>query len=251
MWRAGVPQPLQIKLLRTAREKYDLTPLVIHAGYLINLASLDPVIRGKSIAAFQGELERAEAIGAEYLVVHPGNAKDNGAEQGIAAFVLGLQAAVEAARPQRVTVLFENTVGAGAQLGGKLEELRSIRDLAAELAEVKTGYCLDTCHLLGAGFDVRSKAAVAKTVRYIEATLGMEHVRVIHANDSKAPLGAHVDRHENIGRGHIGEDGFRALLTHPKLREKPFVLETPSEDDEEEHRRDIAILKSLAERKRS
>ena len=245
MWRARVPDPLQIKLLCAARERFGLSPLVIHTNYLVNLASLDPVIRAKSIDAFRGELQRAIAIGAEYLVVHPGSYRGHSVEEGIAAFALGLRDAAEGLPPHQLTVLLENTAGAGCHLGGKFEELRSIRDLTAELTDLPVGYCLDTCHLLAAGFDIVTVPGLRATLRAAEDVLGMANVHVFHANDSKFPRGSHVDRHAHIGEGHIGAEAFRRILTHPKLRRKPFILETPI-DEPGDDRRNLDMLKSLA-----
>ena len=247
MWRAGVPDPEQVRLLRATRERCDLYPLAIHVNYLINLASLDPVIRAKSIAAFRGELERAHTIGAEYLVLHPGSYKCQSIEEGIAAFVLGLRDAAEGLPSSNLTVLLENTAGAGCHLGSRFEELRSIRDLAGELTGLPIGYCLDTCHLLAAGFDIATPTGLRNTLRSAESLLGLENVHLIHANDSKFPLASRVDRHANIGEGHIGPDAFRRILTHPKLRRKPFILETPV-DEEGDDRRNLDKLKSLATR---
>ncbi len=247
MWRAGTPLPSAIQLLERARERFDLTPLVIHDNYLINLASLDPVIRQKSIASFRGELERAEAIGAEYLVAHPGNYKGQSIEQAIAAFVLGLAEAAKGFQARKVTLLLENTAGCGAALGCRFEELKSIRDLALQLTELNVGFCLDTCHLLAAGFNVATAQGLRDTLRQADAVLGLENVRVIHANDSKTPLGSRVDRHQNIGEGHIGAEGFRRILTHPKLREKAFILETPV-DQEGDDRRNVDRLKELSQK---
>jgi deoxyribonuclease-4 len=245
MWRARVPDPLQIKLIRGARERFDLTPLVIHVSYLVNLASLDPVIRAKSIDAFRGEMERAIAIGAEFLVVHPGSYRGTSVEEGIAAFALGLRDAAAGLPPHNLSVLLENTAGAGCHLGGKFEELRAIRDLTRELIDLPIGYCLDTCHLLAAGFDITTEAGLRATLRAAETTLGLANVQAMHANDSKFPLGSHVDRHANIGEGHIGADAFRRILTHPKLRRKPFILETPV-DEPGDDRRNLDRLKALA-----
>jgi deoxyribonuclease-4 len=245
MWRALPPDPSQIKLLHAARDRLDLHPLVIHVNYLVNLASVDPVIRTKSIDAFRGELERASAIGAEYLVVHPGSCAGRCADEGINSFALGLRDAARSARFSGVTVLLENTAGAGSLLGSRFAELRSIRDLASELTDLPLGYCLDTCHLLAAGFDITTTAGLRATVRAADKVLGLTNVHVIHANDSKAPLGSRIDRHANIGEGHIGREAFGRILAHPKLRQIPFILETPV-DNEGDDRRNLDTLKSLA-----
>jgi deoxyribonuclease-4 len=247
MWRAKAPDPLQVRLLRAARDRHDLNPLAIHVNYLINLASLDPVIRAKSIDAFRGELERAQAIGAEYLVLHPGSYKGTSVEEGIAAFVLGLRDAAQGLPAHQVTVLLENTAGAGCHLGSRFEELKSIRDLAGELTELPIGYCLDTCHLLAAGFDIVTPTGLRNTLRSAELFLGLANVHLIHANDSKFPRASHVDRHAHIGEGYIGAEAFRRILAHPKLIRKPFILETPV-DQEGDDRRNLDKLKSLATR---
>jgi deoxyribonuclease IV len=249
MWRARPPDREQVKLLKAARERFDLHPLAIHVNYLINLASRDETVRAKSIAAFRGELERAALIGAEYLVLHPGNYKGQSVEEGIAAFVLGLKEAAAEFQPgdrkTPVTVLLENTAGSGASLGSRLEELQSIRELARDLTELPVGYCLDTCHLLAAGFDIATAEGLRKTIQAIEQTLGLTYVHLVHANDSKTPRSSRVDRHAHIGAGHIGLEGFRRILTHPKLRRKPFILETPI-DKPGDDRTNLDTLKKLA-----
>jgi deoxyribonuclease-4 len=250
MWRARVPDPEQIRLICAARERFDLTPLVVHASYLINLASQDPLIRAKSIDGFRSEIERAAAIGAEYLVVHPGSYHGQSVEAGIAAVALGLRAAAAGLRTLQVTVLLENTAGSGCALGSRFEELQSIRDLARDLTSLPVGYCLDTCHLLAAGFDIASSSGLRDALRHAELTLGLENVRVMHVNDSKAPPGSRVDRHAGIGEGHIGREAFRRILTHPKLRAKPFILETPV-DEPGDDRRNLDALKALAARNRT
>jgi deoxyribonuclease-4 len=248
MWRAGVPDPADVKRFRDARARFDLAPLAIHCNYLVNLASLDPVIRERSVISFRGELDRAAAIGAEYLVLHPGNFKGQSLEQGIAAFVLGLAEAAHGFRAPGLTVLLENTVGSGSQIGRKFEELRMIRDLAAPETDLPLAYCLDTCHLLASGYDVARAAGLKETVSAADRVLGMDLVKVIHANDSKGALDSHLDRHANIGEGQIGEDGFRRILTHPALRTKPFILETPVEEDGDD-RRNVDALKRLSLKK--
>jgi deoxyribonuclease-4 len=245
MWRAGPPDPADIALLRKARTRLGLEPLVIHCNYLVNLATLDPAVRERSIISFRGELDRAAAIGAEYLVVHPGNYRGQSIEEGIAAFVLGLAEAAREFRAPGLTVLLENTVGGGCQIGSRLGELRMIRDLAARETDLPIGYCLDTCHLFAAGSDISTAKGLAGAVDAVEATLSLDLVRVIHANDSKGELGSRLDRHENIGEGKIGESGFRRILRHGKLRGKPFILETPVEEEGDDLK-NVQTLKRLA-----
>ena len=202
------------------------------------------MIRAKSIAAFRGELERAAAIGAEYLVLHPGSHKGRSAEEGITAFVRALGDAAVGFHSRGLTVLLENTAGAGSHLGGRFEELAAIRERAGDVTDLPIGYCLDTCHLLAAGFDIATPAGLRATVRHAERLLGLGNVHVIHANDSKTQLGSRVDRHAHIGEGHIGLAAFRRILTHPALREKPFILETPI-DEPGDDRRNLDTLKRL------
>jgi deoxyribonuclease-4 len=244
MWRARMPDPGKVKLLKAARRRFDLKPLVIHVSYLVNLASADAVIRAKSIAAFRGELDRAAAIGAEYLVLHPGSYRGRSVEEGIADFVAALRDAAAGFHSRGLTVLLENTAGAGSHLGSRFEELASIRERAGKVTGLPIGYCLDTCHLLAAGFDITTPAGFRATVRSAESLLGIENVRVFHVNDSKTPLGSHVDRHANIGEGHIPLDALRRILMHPKLRGRPFILETPI-DEPGDDQRNLEALKRL------
>jgi len=245
MWRAVPPDPADIRLLQKTRDQYDLRPLVIHDSYLINLASFDPVVRERSIAAFRGELQRGIAINADYLVMHPGNYKGQTVMEGIAAIVLGLEEAAAGLSSSTLQILLENTAGSGATIGSRFEELAAIREEAKSRLDFGVGYCLDTAHCLASGlYDVASAEGLKATVKAVEATLGMEFVKVIHANDSKTAFGSHVDRHQHIGQGYIGKEGFRRILTHPKLREKAFILETPV-DDEGDERSNLETLKTL------
>jgi deoxyribonuclease-4 len=245
MWRASPPSTVDCKLLDRARQKLDLRPLVIHDNYLINLASADPDIRSKSLLAFRGELERAAMIGAEYLVAHPGSYKNQTAGDGIVNFAHGVAEAAAGVPFGEVMLLVECTAGGGCLLGSRFEELRAIRDLAVTLTDLPIGYCLDTCHLLASGFDIRSEAGLRQTMLDADRILGASNIKVIHANDSKTPLGSRVDRHENIGQGHIGEAAFRRILAHPTLRKLPFILETPVEEEGDDIR-NLETLKKLS-----
>ena len=246
-WKASSPSAASIALLKRARDKHDLTPLVIHDNYLINLAAADEAVWAKSVEAFRGELERAIAIGAEFLVAHPGNYKGQTVEQGIFRFLQGIAQASAGLKFGKLMLLAECTVGAGAQIGGRFEELAAIREFAPQMTDLPVGFCLDTCHLLASGHDVASAAGLKETVAEAERVLGLDNVHVIHANDSKGQLSSHIDRHQHIGQGYIGLDGFRRILTHPQLRSKAFILETPVDQDGDEQR-NLDTLKTLCQK---
>ncbi len=241
-----MPDAGEVARMREAREQLDLAPLVIHDSYLINLAAADEALRRKSVAAYRGEIERALAIGADYLVAHPGSAKGQTIEQGIERIARSI---AEAARGLAggLMLLLENTAGSGSAIGSRFDELARIRELAVDHVDFEIGYCLDTAHSWPPATISRPRRACGRRSARPDAVLDLARVRVIHANDSKAPLGSRVDRHEHIGRGHIGEDGFRRILRHPKLRRKPFILETPI-DEPGDDRRNIDKLKELSRR---
>jgi deoxyribonuclease-4 len=249
-WKASVPSAPSIRLLHRAREKHGLHPLAVHANYLINLASGHAETRRKSIEAFRSEIERSLAIGADYIIAHPGNYKGISIEQGIFNFLEGVAEASAGLKSGKLMLLVENTVGAGAQLGGCFEELHVMKEYAPKLTDLPVGFCLDTCHLLVSGWNIATAGGLQTMVAEADRMLGLANVRVIHANDSKTPLGSHVDRHHNIGEGYIGLDGFRRILAHLKLRDKAFILETPVEKDGDD-RRNLDTLKSLCPKSRT
>ncbi len=254
MWRTKRPDPEAIALLKELRAEHDLTPLIIHDSYLINLAAPPSVIREKSIEGFTGELERALAIGAEYLVAHPGNYKGLSIEQGMLNVAEGLALAWRAvdralARQTKIKVLLENTAGAGAQLGGNLEELATLRNLVMPYLDIPVGFCIDTCHCYVSGMDISCANGLDEFVAQAATVIGLEHIAVIHTNDTKMRLGSHCDRHANIGAGYIGLEGFRRILNHPELRGKAFILETPV-DEPGDDLRNITALKELVSPKR-
>jgi deoxyribonuclease-4 len=232
MWKCKRPDLEQVQLLNRERERGDLSPLVVHGSYLINLAAPPSEIREKSFEGFRGELERALLIGAEYLVAHPGNYKGLAIEQGLLNVAKALALTWHSLDPQlksksKLTILLENTAGAGAQLGGKLDELAAIRSLSQPYLDIPIGFCLDTCHCYVSGFDISDEKGLADFVQAASETLGLENIPVIHTNDTKMKLGSHCDRHSHIGEGNIGLEGFRRILNHPGLCDKAFILETP------------------------
>lgn len=246
-WRAGTPDPGDVKKMNAARRKYDLYPLIVHSNYLINLAAAEGTIRTQSIEAFRSELERSMFIGAEYVVVHPGSYRGRTCEEGILLVIEALADAARGLKSKKTAILLENTAGAGCHIGGRFEELAAIRHFASKKVKLPIGFCIDTCHCLASNYDVSSADGLRETVRRLDATLGLENVHAIHTNDSKYPLGSHVDRHAHIGEGYIGREGFRRILTHPKLRSKPFILETPV-DEPGDDRRNLEALKDLCRR---
>ncbi len=256
IWRAKAPDVEQVKRLRMHREKHDLHPLSIHDSYLINLAAPASPFREQSINAFTGEIERALIIGADYLVAHPGNYKGLTLEQGILNVAEALALAwrgVDESLQQRANlqILLENTAGAGAQLGGKLEELGTIRQLVTPYLDIPVGFCLDTCHSYVSGYDIATEAGLQQLVELASETLGLENVPVFHANDAKMPLNSHVDRHSHIGAGYIGLEGFRRILNHPELQSKAFILETPVDKPGDDLRNVKALKELVSQNKRS
>ena len=223
---------------RMRREQLGLGPLVVHDNYLINLASPDRVLRARSIQAFHDEVVRAMVLGADFLVAHPGASRGNGLDQAVEVLALALRHATRGLRLGRLRILMENTVGQGTMLGSRLEELKRILDACPEL---DLGVCLDTAHLFAAGYPIHTPEGLERTLEAIERTVGLNRVFVLHVNDSKAPLGSRVDRHEHIGKGRIGLEAFRRILTHPLLAGRPFILETPI-DKPGDDRRNVQAL---------
>ena len=236
----------QCDRMRRLREKYDLKPLVIHTNYLVNLASSNELFLEKSMQAFRGEVERALALCAEYLVLHPGSFRGTDREQGllrtaaaIAASTKGLDLAAGS-----LTILIENTAGAEFSLGGSFEQVAEVLERLAGI--VPCGACIDTCHTHVAGYDIVSEEGYCETLRHLEATIGLKQVKVWHCNDAKAPRGSKLDRHQQIGKGTIGMEAFRRLLNDPRLAHAAFIAETPIEKPGDD-RRNVDRLKSLVE----
>ncbi|HEX2450033.1 MAG TPA: deoxyribonuclease IV [Gemmatimonadales bacterium] len=213
---------------RRACKEYELQTVVSHDSYLINLASPDPVLSGRSAASFKAELARCEALGIRWLVSHPGNYIDDrsaGLVRNAAAY-----AACLAAVPGKVVVLLETTAGSGTSLGSTFEELAELRDRIPARFRRRIGFCADTCHLYSAGYDlVRDFDAV--WARW-DAVIGLEHLRVLHLNDSKTPFNSRRDRHALIGEGSLGPGPFRRIMTDPRFRRLIRILETPKGADE-------------------
>ena len=227
-WRARPLPDGEIAEFRRLSEELDVRPVIAHASYLINLASPDDTLRRRSGAALGDELDRAEALGLLGVVLHPGSYTTTTEEEGLARIANGI-AGVLADRPdQQPLLLLEHTAGQGTNLGYTFEQLGTIiTEVERTGTATRIGVCLDTCHLLAAGYDLGSDAGYADTMRQLDACVGLDRLRALHLNDSKTPLGSRVDRHTHIGSGHVGLSAFRRLLTDPRLETLPMVLETP------------------------
>jgi len=242
-WRGKDPTTEECECFREVRAAYGLSPLVIHDNYLINLASADSFIREKSIAAFRKELQRAVALGADYLVTHPGSAKNSTAREGIKACVNSLRQAASGLKLDGLRILIENTAGQGSVIGRTFEELAEI--LAGTEKDLPMGVCIDTAHSFAAGYAIHTPAGLALALKSLDSTVGLKNVHVIHANDSKAGFGSNADRHEHIGKGQIGKEGFRRIIRHAKLSSIPFICETPR-DKPGDDRRNLRMMRTLA-----
>ena len=232
--------------MRELRQRFDCAPLVIHTSYLVNLCSQSPEIRDKSVAAFRAEVERALALGAEYLVLHPGSWRGLTREDGLRLAAESICAATEGITFDGCgfRILIENTAGAEFSLGGSFTQ---VAELIARLESiVPVGACLDTCHCHVAGYDLISQAGYEATMREIDETIGLNKVRVWHMNDAKAAQGSKLDRHQHIGQGTMGLEPFRRLLNDPRFTHSAFIAETPV-DEEGDDERNLRALQSLVE----
>lgn len=252
MWSRGAIGSKAIEAssarFRARRAELKLGPLVIHANYLINLASCERVLRARSIQAFHDEIIRAVSLGADFLVTHPGCACGASVSAAIASIADGLKQASRGINFGGLRVLLENTAGQGTSVGSRFSELRAILDSCPDLP---LGVCVDTAHLFAAGHDLRRAAGLEGALAEISANVGFHRLFVIHVNDSKSALGSHLDRHEHIGRGKIGREGFRGILNHPQLAGRAFILETPIDRAGDDRRNVDALWRLIGEKPRS
>jgi deoxyribonuclease-4 len=245
MWRASAIKPADAKKMRELRAEFDVGPVAIHASYLINVCSQTDTVRTNSIAAFRGEVERALALGAEFLVLHPGSWKGLTREEGLRLAADSIKQAVAGIdfAGTNFHILIENTAGAEFSLGGKLEQVAELVERLKKSAPVAV--CLDTCHIHVAGYDIVSDAGYIDTAEQIGATVGFDTVKVWHCNDAKAAFGSKLDRHEHIGQGTIGAEAFRRLLHDARFAHCAFIAETPVDGPGDEAR-NVALLRELA-----
>jgi deoxyribonuclease-4 len=244
MWKAPKVDSAQAARMKELRSKLDVGPLVIHTSYLVNVCSQTEDVRKKSVEAFRGEIERALAWGAEYLVLHPGSWKGLTRDEGLRLAAESITKAIDglAWKATGFEILIENTAGAEFSLGGSFEQVAELVERLRATAPV--GVCLDTCHTHVSGYDLVTAEGYEETVKLAAATVGLDAVKVWHCNDAKAERGSKLDRHEHIGQGTMGVEAFRRLLNDERWGHCAFVAETPVDEPGDEER-NVRVLRSL------
>ncbi len=241
-WAFKLLNEAQMDDYRAAAADYGVSPIIAHSNYLINIASCDEQAE-KSQACLKKELEYADAFGCAYLVLHMGSHVKRGRDVGMKRMVANLTALEAEIVAANTMICLENLSCSGSHLG-RLEDIKELLDSLPETIRHKMGVCIDTCHLHSSGHDLSSEKACVKAFAAIEDTIGFESVKCMHVNDSKGECGSLVDRHDHLGSGTIGKPGFKAFLNHPKLRDLPMILETPT-DDRGGYEMDLKSLRAI------
>jgi deoxyribonuclease IV len=244
MWKPTTYREEDVAAFREAMADSPIDAVLIHAVYLLNCASDDPEIRAKSLTSLTHSLRVGEAIGASGVVLHPGSAKTGDVGEAIARAGKTIGEALE--ESEGCELHLENTAGTGGTLGRSFDELAAL--LEASGGSKRLGVCLDSCHLLASGYDIRTAKGMSAMLNEATRKLGRGRVRLLHLNDSQTPLGSNRDRHANLGAGELGEQGCMAFLSAPGLQQLPCVLETPGENREGPGREEIELAMRLRER---
>ncbi len=245
VWRPMLYKQADVERFVAARATSSIRFVVIHTIYLINLASAREEFYEKSVSALVGALAAADQLGADAIVTHVGSHQGSGFEAGLERVQAALHRALAESEGSDVRILLENTAGAGGTMGVTFEELGAM--IRAADSHPRVGLCLDTAHVFAAGFDLRTPAALDETLARLAAACGLDRLVMVHLNDSKVPLGSNRDRHENIGEGHLGLDAFRAIVRHPAFADVPGILEVPGYDGAGPDRRNMDVLRDLAD----
>ena len=246
-WQAPPLSREDVRAFRQRVQEMHLVAGTVHAAYLVNLAAREPELLHKSRLCMVDDLDRTHRLAVPYLVVHPGAHRGQGTARGIEVAAASLDYVFRHSRTHDTMILLEATSGAGSVLGGTFEELAAIRDLCRFPARV--GFCVDTCHVFAAGYDIRSRIMYEDTILTLDRVLGLANVRAFHLNDSRGALGSKTDRHADIGQGEIGPGAFRLLLRDARFARIPGILETPGGDGA--YARNLAFLRSLTADTRS
>jgi deoxyribonuclease-4 len=240
-WKQTRIPSAEVKHFADLRKKYDISPVFVHASYLINLASLSSDVVKKSVDLLSYEMENADLIGAEYVVLHTGSASGEDGKRAREKAAHALLTSLNI-KQGKASIILENTAGQRGDITSSIHALADIIDLCS--SDRIAGICIDTCHAFAYGYDITSREGLNKLINEIKKYIGIDKLKLIHLNDSKKPLGSGVDRHEHIGRGSIGIDGFRNILSDRRITNIPIILETPK-DDENDDRKNLKTVFAL------
>ncbi len=242
-WKYDPLDEKEVKGFRASIQPSDLFPVFLHLPYLPNIASFNSKFYKRSIDSIATDLERAEQLGAQYLIIHIGHRLESSEDEAIEAVSQGINQAFERVK-NSVILLLENTAGQGTEIGNTFEQIRKIID--GVHPKERMGVCLDTAHSFEAGYDLSKKEGVERTLQSFDQAIGLKRLHLLHLNDSKTPFGSRKDRHWHIGEGYIGVEGFRYLVNHPFIRHLPGIMETPRKDTVEDLK-NMKVVRSLAE----
>src|SRR3989338_6963910 len=229
-WRDKFIESQDIEEFNQRQKKFKIKPIFIHIPYLINLASPNPRLYRASIEAYIEDILEAHTLNADYIVTHMGSHKETSEEAGIGRLINALNRILQKTKNINVGILLENTSGSGSWLGYNFNHQQKIVEGVKDKGRI--GLCFDTAHAYLAGYDISTKAGLEATLDEIDKSTGINLIKLIHLNDARDKLGSHHDRHENIGKGNIGLEGMKRIINHPKLRNLPFILETPKRTEQ-------------------
>jgi len=241
-WKISPIPEEDVRIFKDRLKRSGIHPLVVHTSYLINLASPDDHLYQKSVDSFNDDLERADKLGANFLVTHMGSFRERNLQYGMNRVINALNSVLENNPYESVKILLENTAGSGSIIGGDLYETKEI--IGGVKNNDSLGLCFDTCHGFAYGYDLRDRKSIDDTIEKIDRLLGFERLCLLHLNDSKGSLGARIDRHEHIGKGKIGLKGFEIMINHPSLRDIPMILETPKKSDDDD-KKNLSVVRGL------
>ncbi len=242
-WKMRKVETEEAEKFKAERKKHKINPVVVHAAYLINLASPKDKLWEKSISALKSEYQRCDRLGAEYLIFHPGSHTGSGLENGIKRIAEALNKILNEVDTNSM-ILLENTAGAGTSIGEEFSHIKAIIDRVDQ--SDRLGVCIDSCHAFTAKYNLAEEKGLEELITDFDKVIGLEYLKVIHLNDSKYDCCTNKDEHAHIGEGKIGSQAFKRLINHSQLKDKIFILETPWFDDQEKDE-DVILLKELRE----
>jgi deoxyribonuclease-4 len=242
-WKYSPLNKKEVEAFRSSVQSSALFPIFLHMPYLPNIASFKSKFYKRSIHSIATDLQRAEQLGAQYLIIHIGHRMESSEDQAIEAVSQGINQAFEKVK-NGVILLMENTAGQGTEIGYTFDQIKKIIEGVHD--HQRMGVCLDTAHSFESGYNLSNKDGIDRTLEKCDQTIGLKRIHLLHLNDSKTPLGSRKDRHWHIGEGYIGLEGFRHLVNHPSLRHLPGIMETPRKDTVEDLK-NMEVIRSLVE----